>query len=193
MPGSTTTTVFLLRYGHVAADGLTLLRVLLSLGLVLLGLRGKAALSTVVCVTVLAWFTDLVDGRLASRSNDPQRRSWFGRHDAEADLSVALGVSAYLTLSGYLATWLGLSLIAAAIALRLSSSYNLPWLVIPIPYATLLVLAFRDISFWGYLMLGYLLIPLAIGHRRLRGQYLREFFADVQRILGTRKDLDQDF
>lgn len=193
MPGLTNLTVFLLRYGQVAADGLTLLRVLLSLVLVVLGLRGKPALSSAVCVTIFAWFTDLVDGRLASRSNDPQRRSWFGRHDAEADLSVALGVSAYLTLSGYLATWFGLGLIAAAIGLRLSHSYNLPWLVIPVPYAALLVLTFREVSFWGYLMLGYLLIPLAVGHRRLRGQYLKGFFTDLRTFLGIREDLDRDF
>jgi hypothetical protein len=182
---------FLPRFNRLVADSLIVLRVLLSLSMIWLGLRGKAALSAVALVTTLAWLTDLIDGPFARRSPDHKPKSWLGRHDSIADLSVALGVTAYLTLSGYMATWLGLGLILAAIALRSAHSYNLPWLVIPIPYATLLVLALRFEPFWGYLMAGYLLFLLLFGHRRIREQYYIEFRADMRSFLGRRESLDR--
>ena len=61
----------------------------------------------VALIVLLSWITDLLDGPLARR--DPNgKESWVGKRDAEADLATSVGLSLYLVLSRYVATWLGL-------------------------------------------------------------------------------------
>lgn len=165
------------------ADLLTLSRVLLALGLVLLGVRvGASALPAAVVVVILSWFTDLLDGPLARRDT-VSAVTWVGQHDTEADLSTSLGVVAYLVLSGYVAGWLGALMSAATLVVWVFHSRQLAWPLYATPYGILLFVALRTAPVVGWLAIIYLLVTLATRWPRLRREYLPEFFQAVSGLL----------
>lgn len=173
-----------LRHGRLLADVLTLSRVLLAVLLALVGwLRGPAGLPMALTVLLLSWLTDLLDGPLARRDANPQP-TWIGRHDAEADLSTALGVAAYLALSGYIHPGLGVALVAATLGVWFLHSHQLAWPLYAIPYAILAWVAFDEAPAFGWVVMGYLAGTLAVGWRRLRAEYLPEFFRAVAGLRG---------
>lgn len=85
-----------------AADLLTLARVILGLFLAWSGLvDGRAALSRDIWILVLAWSTDMIDGRI-SRSLKTAHQTWLGRNDVYVDMFFSLTVLVYLTATGLL-------------------------------------------------------------------------------------------
>jgi len=158
------------------ADLLTVSRTLLGVYLAGLGVkRGTEALPTAVLIVIISWLTDVLDGPFAR--HDPDHRStWVGEHDAEADLTVSLGVVAYLVLSGYLAGWLGAVLVLTILGLWVLHSHQLAWPAYALPYAILILLAFQDVPLFGWLAVGYLLATLVVCRSRFWQQYLPEFF-----------------
>jgi phosphatidylglycerophosphate synthase len=84
------------------ADYLTLSRVLLGIVLIVSGLvEGRAVLARDIWILVLAWSTDIVDGRI-SRSLSPGHHSWIGKNDVYIDMFFSLAVLAYLVVTGLL-------------------------------------------------------------------------------------------
>ncbi len=171
-------------HGKSLADLLTVGRALLGFCLAGLGwVRGAEALPTAVLTVILSWLTDLLDGPLARHAPDP-RTTWIGEHDAEADLSVSLGVAAYLVLSGYLPAWMGGALVLMILGLWILHSHQLAWPFYALPYVVLGVTAFREAPLFGWLAVGYLLATLAVRWRRLKGEYLPQFFQAVGSLRG---------
>jgi hypothetical protein len=76
---------------------------------------------------LIAWTSDALDGPLARR--DPHgTHTWIGDRDLEADMTVALGVWAYLALAGFLHPWLALAyVLGAAVALWRFGSDPVAW------------------------------------------------------------------
>ena len=108
------------------ANTLTCVRVLLAICLAWLGIAaGQAALPAVVLITIATGINDILDGCLARRA-PIGRRTWVGDHDAEADLSVSLGVLSYLVFSGYVPT-ITLLLGLLIVALWVLASCQLGW------------------------------------------------------------------
>jgi phosphatidylglycerophosphate synthase len=151
-----------------AADGLTLTRGLLGVLLIVLGvLNGKAALAQDVWILVLAWSTDMLDGRIA-RALHTDQKSWLGKNDVYIDLFVSVAALAYLTLTGLL-------------ALGIAAAYLLIWGIVflrrgipplfaqifqnPI-YAFFLFLTLRSAPAVLVWMLPWALVALAIFWRR---------------------------
>lgn len=164
------------------ADVLTVSRAFLAILLAVLGAtRGADALPAAVLIVVTSWVTDILDGPLARR--DPRDWvSWVGQHDAEADLSVSLGVTAYLVLSGYLAGWLGAVLALVTLLLWVFHSHQLAWPVYAVPYVVLIAWAFRVAPFTGWVAGGYLALVLVVRWPRLRYEFLPEFFRAVDSL-----------
>lgn len=182
---------FKFRHTRPLADLLTASRVLLSVYLVGLGMtRGAEALPVAVLAVILSWLTDLADGPLARHDPDSPI-TWVGRHDAEADLSVSLGVAVYLAFSGYLAAWLGVVLVLAIMGLWILHSHQLAWPFYAVPYTVLILTALRDAPLFGWLAVGYLLATLVASWSRLRREFLPGFFEAVGSLLGRNDQLSQ--
>ena len=174
------------KYGRQLADGLTILRVLISAMLVLLGLwRGAEVLETVIALLMLAFFTDLIDGHLA-RMSPEKEPSWIGRHDPEADMAMSVGVSSYLTVSGFLAPTVGAVLIFVIVTLWLYR-YQLAWPIYAIPYVILALVALQQAPFFGWLLIAYVLATMIIRIPRLLHEYLPDFVRALGQLRG-RKD-----
>jgi phosphatidylglycerophosphate synthase len=88
--------------GKHIADGLTLSRVLLGLFLAGSGvMSGKPALAQEIWILVVAWSTDMVDGRISRWSKNP-RQTWLGKNDVYVDMFMAVTVLIYLVATGLL-------------------------------------------------------------------------------------------
>lgn len=171
-----------MKYGKRIADLLTIARALLGIGIAVLGLvGGKDALPLVVVALVLAWLTDLLDGVFARRDPDPAPSRLSG-HDAKADMAVGLGVMGYLMFSGYVAMWLGTLIILAAIAVRIWHSRGLAFPFFAISYLFLGVVIWQQQPNLFAIIGAYLLIVFVLRWRRLRDEYLPEFFDAVSSL-----------
>src|SRR5918995_5764419 len=139
---------------RVLADALTLMRALSGAVLVWLGWAfGAAALSWALATLVFAWTTDILDGAVARRGANP-RRSWVGENDLLFDVWVAVGVSGYLTLVGYVPPLVaGAYLIMAGLPAAYLRSKPLAEAAQAIPYASLVLIGLRDALLYGVLTL----------------------------------------
>jgi hypothetical protein len=89
------------------ADVITGMRALIALFLIWLGeSQGAAGLHLAIWAMLADWIGDAVDGPIARRSRVVYQ-SWIGDHDLEVDMTVSVGLLAYLLLSGYLSVWVG--------------------------------------------------------------------------------------
>lgn len=165
-----------MKYGKRIADLLTILRGLLGIGIAALGLvGGKDVLSLVIVIMVLAWLTDLLDGVFARLDPDPTPGR-LAAHDAKADMAVGLGVMAYLALSGYVPLWLGALIILLALVVRIWHSRGLAFPFFAISYIFLGMAIWQQQPELFAIIGAYLLIVFILRWRRLRDEYLPEFF-----------------
>jgi len=82
------------------ADFFTLIRVLLSPTLILLGvLQGSEGLPLAIGAMIASWTSDALDGPIARRSR-VKYHSWLGDHDLEVDMAVSIGLMTYMLLAG---------------------------------------------------------------------------------------------
>ena len=165
-----------MKHGKKIADLLTLIRGLLGIAIAAMGLvGGKYALPLVVVTLVLAWLTDLVDGVFARRDPNPAPGR-LAQHDAKADMAVGLGVMAYLALSGYVPLWLGALIILLALVVRIWHSRALAFPFFASSYVFLGVAIWQQQPNLFAIIGAYLLIVFILRWRRLRDEYLPEFF-----------------
>jgi len=88
------------------ADLITSVRVLIAVFLVFVGVvEGNAGLPLVAWMMIADWAGDMVDGRIARRSR-VQYHTWIGDHDLEVDITVSVGLLAYLVKADFLNIWL---------------------------------------------------------------------------------------
>lgn len=169
------------------ADTLTSIRFLLGLYLIWLGLRGGPEAVAAAALTLLvAWATDVLDGPLARR--DPRGiQTWIGDHDLEADMTVALGVWAYLVLAGFLSFWLAVAyVVAAAAALWHFGSIHLAWGLQALPYGTMIWTAWRTVPTYGALLVAWVGFVLVATWPRFPQQTLPEFLGGMRNLLRRR-------
>jgi hypothetical protein len=160
------------RVGRRLTGFLTVNRVLLSIGLAGLGaLFGAESLPAAIPLLILCLLTDLVDGPLA-RQVRGSPVSWVGRHDAGANPAISLGVAAYLLFCDYLSPWLGTTLMLALLLVWLLHSNQLAWPFYIAPYSILGVATFQEAPLIGWLVIGYLLAPLAVRWSRSQSHLL---------------------
>jgi hypothetical protein len=168
--------------GRRLAGFLTASRVLLSIGLAGLGaVFGAESLPAAIPLIILCWLIDLIDGPLA-RQVRGSPVSWVGQHDAGANQAIALGTTAYLLFSDYLNPWLGTTLMLALLLVWMLHPNQLAWPFYIAPHIILGVATFQQAPLIGWLLLGYLLAPLAVRWSRTKGQFL----VDAWQKLGVR-------
>ena len=84
------------------ADGMTGLRLVLSVALTVLGsLAGSRGLDLAAAFVLTAWTTDALDGPLARKSG-VKTQSWIGRSDLFIDMLLALGLLYFMKSAGLL-------------------------------------------------------------------------------------------
>ena len=177
----------IMKHGKKIADLLTLARGLLGIGIAILGLvGGKDALPLVVVMIVLAWLTDLLDGVFARLDPDPAPGR-LAQHDAKADMAVGLGVMAYLALSAYVPLWLGALVIILALVVRIWHSRGLAFPFFAISYVFLGVVIWQQQPNLFAIVGIYLLIAFLLRWRRLRDEYLPEFFAALSSFRSNKR------
>jgi hypothetical protein len=88
------------------ADLITSARVLIAVCLVGVGIvQGIAGLPLVAWMMIVDWAGDMVDGKIARRSR-MQYRTWIGDHDLEVDMTVSVGLLAFMVKAGLANIWL---------------------------------------------------------------------------------------
>lgn len=94
------------------ADGLTALRLAISVALALLGpLVGSQDLNAAAALVLVAWTTDLFDGPLARKSGRAGQ-NWLGRSDLLIDMVLSVALLVYMGSVGLVYFWLGLAYVA---------------------------------------------------------------------------------
>lgn len=131
-----------------AADALTLTRILLAAGLILVALvERQANLGRDIWLLVLAWTTDMLDGNLARRFGTV-KRSWLGSADVYIDMFVALALMVYMLATGL-------------VSLPLAVGYLLVWGIVfwRFGFPALLAQVFQNPIYAGFLVLTALHAP----------------------------------
>ena len=165
------------------ADILTTLRFGLAWIILWLGMGdGADALPTAIMVLVLAWTTDVLDGPLA-RHDPTGRHTWIGDRDLEVDISVSIGVLAYLALAGFMPSKIALGYgIGCAVLLRQTRSRHLAWAVQAPPYAGIIYVALRDAQNYGLIAVGYVALIIAATWPRFPQVMVPQFLAGMREL-----------
>lgn len=175
------------------ADLLTALRFGLAWVILWLGISaGADALPAVIMVLILGWITDVLDGPLARR--DPTgRQTWIGNRDLETDISVSVGVLAYLTLAHYVAPSAAISygLICAAL-LSVFRSRHLGMLVQAPVYAGIIYVALRDARSYGLAAVAYILLAVIATWPRFPQEVVPGFLAGMRDLITGREAARED-
>jgi phosphatidylglycerophosphate synthase len=88
------------------ADLITFTRGLIAIGLVWVGLEaGGAGLFLAAWMMLADWIGDMLDGRIARRSQ-VQYRTWIGDHDLQVDMTVSVGLLIFMLQANFLSIWL---------------------------------------------------------------------------------------
>jgi phosphatidylglycerophosphate synthase len=171
---------------RVLADALTLTRGLSGALLVWLG-WSSGALPWALATLVFAWSADILDGAVARCGANP-RRSWVGENDLLFDVWVAVGVSGYLTLVGYVPLLVGGSyLVIAWLPAAYLQSKALAEAAQAVPYASLVLIGLRDAPLYGMLTLVWIGLAVVITWPRFPRRQVPEFIGGMRELLGDRR------
>ncbi len=169
------------------ADFLTLSRVMIAFGLGIVGiLKGAAGLPEAVCLLLLSWTTDSLDGPLARRSR-VQYRSWFGDHDLEADIAASIGLLVYLMSSGFVNRWVGSGyfILMAVVYYLLGSPRSMGMLFQAPIYGWFMWVAVREIPPVGILLWLWIILAVLITWPRFPKMVVPEFIGGIREIYST--------
>jgi len=164
------------------ADILTATRLLLAIFILLLGLLvGREALGTVMMVHLLAWTTDVLDGRLARRDISG-KSTWWDDKDFSIDALLVLALFLYLTVSGFVVPWFSIIYLSLAIlfVFRFRSQQVAMSFMAPI-LALTLYLALCEVPIWGLATIAWCVVALVTGWSRF--VYVVESFIEGMRAL----------
>jgi len=153
------------------ADTLTVSRMVLAAPLLVSAAAGAWAI--VAMLLAVAWWSDLLDGRLARRSTEPTR---FGHLDLTADTVAGAGLLLGLVVGGHVPVWLGAvgaALGAVAVALRNPAA---AMLVQVCGYAPALWFAYSEAIAGFVVAVASILVIAALDIRRFVTYVLPTFF-----------------
>jgi len=165
------------------ADILTGGRFLLGLYLIWLGLcRDAQTITAAALVLLFAWASDVLDGPLARR--DPRGlHTWVGDRDLEADMTVAIGVWAYLSLTGFIHPWLAVGyMLLGGAALWYFGSVHLAWGLQALPYATMIWTTWRVAPPYGLMLVAWIGIVVIATWPRFPRRTVPEFLAGMRAL-----------
>ncbi len=157
------------------ADALTVSRVLLAVVLAVAVASGS--FPTAAVIVVVAWLTDLLDGRIARATNTDTR---LGDWDFRIDVSLAAAILIGLGLSGFASVWLVLTPIAVLTGLTLVTGNPAPsMLLVAIAYGWFLWLLLDQRPPLWWLPIAAIVLLLVIDWRRFFSVILPAFFKGI--------------
>ena len=169
------------------ADLLTLSRLILALTLAWLGYTQGAAVLPLACWLMIAsWTTDVMDGWLAHRSRR-QYSTWIGEHDLFFDISVSVGLFAYLLFSGLLPIWLGVVYILFWVLIfwMFGFQFVLGMLFQAPIYGWFICVALLQATNNGLLMLVWIILAVLVTWPRFPQQVVPGFLEKIKAVRGN--------
>ena len=166
---------------NIVADLLTIFRGGCVFVILLLGMQqGITVLPSVVFLTVLCWFSDILDGMLARKSH---RLTNFGSFDVVFDVGLAIALPLFLFLGGIL------SLVPVVVVTGLTILFG--WifhssaprkLAMGVSYAVFIFVVWQINRKWFLILIGSVLLFMLFFPHRTR-QQISEFLGDAGKIL----------
>ena len=166
------------------ADLLTLSRVIIAFSLGTVGiLQGAAGLPAAICLLLLSWTTDSLDGPISRRSRE-KYRSWIGDHDLEADILASIGVLIYLLSSGFVNKWVGggYFILMVGIYCLLGSPRSMGMLFQAPIYGWFMWVAVREIPQIGILLWLWIILAVLITWPRFPKMVVPEFIGGIREL-----------
>lgn len=156
----------------VIADMLTASRILLAMLLAFAVAIDSWPFATVILV--IAWLTDLLDGRLARATSEPTR---LGDWDFRVDVALGVAILIGLMLSGIASSWLVVAAVATLAGLTIMTGNPAPsMLLLAFAYGWFLwILLDRRPTFW-WLPFSSIVFLLIVDWRRFFSVILPAFF-----------------
>lgn len=166
------------------ADLLTLSRLAIGIAMIWFGaIVGQPAVGAVACLLILSWTSDSLDGPIARRGSQ-EERTHFGDHDLVFDIIVALGLLGYIVLArilpwgaaaSYLALW-------ALVFYRWGFNRSLGMLVQAPIYLWFLILSLQRASMFGYAILAWIVLVVAITWPRFPREVVPGFLGGMRQM-----------
>ena len=150
-------------------------------GIILIGLQqGIKALPTTVFLTSLSWFTDILDGSLARKSERPTR---LGHLDVIVDVGLALALALFLVLGGIILLVPVIVVIALTILISWLSHSTAPRkLMMGVSYGTFIFVVWQKDVQWFLFLIGSVLLFMLFFPKRTREQ-ISDFLGDAANIV----------
>ncbi|MBC7247579.1 MAG: CDP-alcohol phosphatidyltransferase family protein [Actinobacteria bacterium] len=170
-----------LENAKVIADLMTGVRFFLSLLIVICALFAEPSLlPLVVCLTLLGWTTDVIDGKMA-RMDPYGRRTWIGDRDFAVDMVLIYSGLLYFITAGFVPFWPFLFYMAFAAATAIVWTKKSVMMAVAAPIAAMpIVFSFLHARLWGWVFLGWIALALLCNWKRFVRE-IGEFIEDVEK------------
>ncbi len=165
----------------IIADLFTGVRFFLAVLIFLCAVFGEPSLlPLVVCLTLLGWTTDVVDGKMA-RMDPHERRTWVGDMDFAVDMFMVYSGLLYFITAGFVPFWpfLFYMLYAGVTAMIWTKKSVVMAQAAPIA-AMPVIFSFLHAPLWGWIFVGWIALALVFNWRRFTAE-IREFIQDVEK------------
>lgn len=162
------------------ADMLTGVRFFLALLIFLCALFAEASLlPLVVCLTLLGWTTDIIDGRMA-RLDEQGRSTVIGELDFATDMFMVYSGLLYFITAGYVPFWpfFCYMLYAGVTAIVWTKKSVIMAQAAPVA-AMPIIFSFLHAPVWGWIFLGWIALALAFNWKRFT-RVIGEFVENVE-------------
>ena len=164
----------------VIADALTGVRFFIGLLIVLCAtLADRGLLPLVVCLTLIGWTTDVIDGKMA-RMDITGKRTWIGDRDFGTDMILIYSGLLYFITAGYLPFWpfFFYGIYAAITAFIWTKKSVLMAVAAPIAAAPI-IFSFVYYPIWGWVFVGWIAVDLILNWADFTSE-INEFIGDVE-------------
>ncbi|MEW6554574.1 MAG: CDP-alcohol phosphatidyltransferase family protein [Actinomycetota bacterium] len=165
----------------VIADMLTGVRFFVALLIVVCAVAGDPGLlPLVVCLTLIGWTTDVLDGKMA-RMDASGRKTWIGDLDFATDLTLIYSGLLYFITAQYLPFWpFFFYMIYAAVTGFIWTKKSV-MMAIAAPIAAVpIIFSFVHYPLWGWVFIGWIAVDLLINWSDFTAE-IDEFIGDVEK------------
>lgn len=140
----------------------------------------RSLLSLVVCLTLLGWTTDVIDGKMA-RLDPYGRKTWIGEMDFATDMVMIYCGLLYFITSGFVPFWPFLCYMVFAAATAIFWTKKSVMMAVAAPIAAMpIIFSFLYEKVWGWIFIGWIALALALNWKRFVRE-IGEFIEDVEK------------
>jgi len=164
----------------VIADMLTGVRFFIGLLIVLCAISAnRGLLPLVVCLTLMGWTTDVLDGKMA-RMDPSGRTTWIGDRDFATDMILIYSGLLFFITAGYLPFWpfFFYGIYAAVTAFIWTRKSVMMAVAAPIASVPI-IMSFVHYPIWGWVFVGWIAVDLILNWADFTSE-ISEFIGDVE-------------